>query len=560
MLTTVYTLLFPRVLSFKNRMLHSRKTQFFLFGGIGLALWTGVFAVSFKILGYFESIEQLGDILAHKLLSMIFVVILSLMIFSSIITLLSKLYLSRDLNLVHSLPVPARHLFLARWIEGTFDSAWMVVLFVLPVFIAYGIVYAAGPDYYLAFLICLVGICVIASSFSAIGIAFIVNLISASRLKTIFLFLGLLLFLLLYFAFRMLRPERLVDPEMFATALVYLKSLNTPSSPWLPSTWAYDCVSAALAGDLSGSLFSAMLCLSLAATLLLIMLITADRIYFPGYSKTAAGRVTTVRHANRDYADVLLFFLPAHVRAYVVKEVKTFMRDQSQWSQLFLILALIIIYVYNFKVLPLEKSPIKTVYLQNLFAFLNMGLAAFVLTAVTARFAFPAVSLEKGAFWITRCGPISKQLFVRIKFFVYLAPLFVMAISLIVITNLMLSVTPFMMVLSLATMVLMIPAIVAMGVGLGAAYPDFGSENPAQVVTSFGGFVFMATSALYVLIIILLEAGPTYNLFMASIRGRSAGVIGWGWMGLTFTGVIGLSVFATLFSLRFGALKLEAQK
>jgi len=35
------------------------------------------------------------------------------------------------------------------------------------------------------------------------------------------------------------------------------------------------------------------------------------------------------------------------------------------------------------------------VYLQNLFAFLNMGLALFVLTAVAARFAYPAVSLEK---------------------------------------------------------------------------------------------------------------------------------------------------------------------
>ena len=81
MLPTVYSLIFPRILSFKNRMLQSRKIQFFLFGGIGLALWAGVFAASFKVLTYFESIEQLGDILAHKLLSMIFVVILSLLIF-----------------------------------------------------------------------------------------------------------------------------------------------------------------------------------------------------------------------------------------------------------------------------------------------------------------------------------------------------------------------------------------------------------------------------------------------------------------------------------------------
>jgi len=561
MISAVYNLLFPRVLSFKNRILQSRKIQFVLFGGIGAALWAGVFAASFKVLAYFESIEQLGDILANKLLSMIFVVILSLLIFSSIITLLSKLYLSRDLNLVHSLPVPRRYVFLARWIEGTFDSSWMVIVFVLPVFIAYGIIYDTGPLFYAAFALCLLSLCVIASGLSAIGVALIVNLISASRLKTIFIFLGLLLFIVLYFAFRMLRPERLVDPEMFATTLVYLKSLNTPSSPWLPSTWAYDCIRAALAGNVGDGLFYGMLCVSLAATLVIAMLITADWIYFSGYSKTAGGRVDFIKRDNsREYAASLLFFLPSHVRAFVVKEIKTFMRDQSQWSQIFLIMALIIIYVYNFKVLPLEKSPIKTVYLQNLFAFLNMGLAAFVLTAVTARFAFPAISMEKGAFWITQSSPISKRLFIRIKFFVYLAPLFVMTIGLIIITNLLLSVTPFMMSLSLLTMLLMIPAIVAMGVGLGAAYPDFSSENPAQAVTSFGGFVFMATSALYVLIIIALEAGPTYKFFMAGIRGNSPGTSEWLWLGLAFIAVLGLSAFATLFSLRFGAQKLKPGK
>jgi hypothetical protein len=36
---------------------------------------------------------------------------------------------------------------------------------------------------------------------------------------------------------------------------------------------------------------------------------------------------------------------------------------------------------------------------------------------------------------------------------------------------------------------------VAMGIGFGAAYPDFKAENPAQTVTSFGGLVFMIVCA-----------------------------------------------------------------
>jgi ABC-2 type transport system permease protein len=66
---------------------------------------------------------------------------------------------------------------------------------------------------------------------------------------------------------------------------------------------------------------------------------------------------------------------------------------------------------------------------------------------------------------------------------------------LIVLTNILLSVTPFMMALSTITVFFLVSWIVAMGIGFGAAYPDFKAENPAQTVTSFGGLVFMIMCA-----------------------------------------------------------------
>ncbi|MFZ5563036.1 MAG: putative ABC transporter permease subunit [Thermodesulfobacteriota bacterium] len=564
MLSTIKALLRPRALSFKNRILLSGKARVAVFGAIGLVLWAGVFAGSFRVLAYFKSIEDLGDILAGKLLSMLFVVMLSLLVFSSIITTLSKLYLSRDLDLVHSLPVAARHLFFARWIESTADSSWMVVVFVLPVFLAYGLVYGAGLLFYASVALFLVLLCAAASAASAIGIALVVNLISASRLKTIFVFLGLLLFVLLYLAFRMMRPERLVDPELFATTLVYLKSLNAPASPWLPSTWAYDGVRAAMNRDISGLMFNLLLCGSCAGGLLVFMLITADAVYFSGFSRSSTGWADPVRPEESPRRRFVrdrswLAFLPAHVRAFLVKEVRTFVRDQSQWSQLFLIAALVVIYLYNFRVLPLDKSPMPTVWVQNIFAFLNMGLAAFVLTAVTARFAFPAVSMEKSAFWIVQCAPVSMRTFLRIKFLVYVVPLFVLTMILIVTTNLFLQVSDVMMVLSVATVSLMVPAIVAMGVGIGAVYPDFSSENAAQAVSSFGGFVFMATSAVYVIVVIALEAGPARRLFFAGLRGIPLRPEAWFWIAVSFGIVVAISVFATVFSLRLGERRLQGR-
>lgn len=552
----VFTLIKPRLLSFKNRGLENKGgLRLVFFAGIGLAFWVGIYAVSHRVLVYFQQVEDFGDILAYKLLSMILLTFFSLLIFSSILTSLSKLYLSKDLSLVHSLPVPSEKIFLARWIESTADSSWMVIVYTIPVFIAYGVVYSAGIFYYSNIALVLLPLCVIASALSAGSVLLAVLVLPASRVRSIFVFLGFVVLIVLYMAFRLLRPERLVNPESFASALLYLKNISMPASPLLPSTWAVDSVKAALSGDVKNSLFHTALSWSCAGFTIFSIYLFARAYYFKGFSKTQAALIRFFQTSGRTL-EICTAFLSGPTRAFFIKEIKTFWRDQTQWSQIFLIGALIIIYIYNFSVLPLEKAPIKTVYLQNLFSFLNMGLAAFVLTAVSARFAFPTVSLEGNAFWIVRSGPISIGVFLWVKFFIYLFPLLILAEILIVVTNILLRVTPFIMYLSSITLFLITPGIIALGIGLGAAYPDFNSENPAQSVTSFGGLIFMILSAAYIGVIIILEAGPVYMIFMSDIRGYSLTYLQQIWIGGSFLVAFLVSILAVLLPMRFGIKRL----
>jgi ABC-2 type transport system permease protein len=366
--------------------------------------------------------------------------------------------------------------------------------------------------------------------------------------------MGILFFVVIYLAIRLLRPELLVDPEVFDTVLVYVTTLQTPSSPYLPSTWVYDSIKASLTGSITGGLFHNALSWSFAGTFAFVLVVVADKIYFRGFSKTQTAAARVFKNAKT--SERIFNFLPGAVKSFTVKEIKTFLRDQTQWSQLFLIAALIVIYIYNFKVLPLEKSPIKTIYLQNLFSFLNMGLALFVLTAVTARFAYPAVSQEREAFWLVKSSPISLKTFLWIKFFIYYLPLLILTEILIVATNILLQVTPFMMALSTITVFFLVPGIVAMGIGLGAAYPDFKAENPNQTVTSFGGLVFMIVCAGYIGLVIVIEAGPVYNLFMADIRGKTPTPLTWIWIIGSFTVTFVFSLLAIAFPMRFGERRL----
>jgi ABC-2 type transport system permease protein len=60
--------------------------------------------------------------------------------------------------------------------------------------------------------------------------------------------------------------------------------------------------------------------------------------------------------------------------------------------------------------------------------------------------------------------------------------------------------------------------IAAIGVGLGALYPNFNYDNAAEIPTSFGGAVAMILSVVFIALAVAIEAWPIYQLAMASLR------------------------------------------
>jgi ABC-2 type transport system permease protein len=526
---------------------------------MGLAFWIGIFIIFYRVLTYFQRMEGFGDILAFKLLSMALIILFSLLIFSSILTSLAKLYLAKDLSLVHSMPVSRNNIFLARWIESTIDSSWMVLIYSLPLFLSYAMVYKAGALYYGMVGLNLLPFCLIASSISALIVTVVAVLLPAGRIRSVFVLLGLLMFILLVVSLRLMKPERFVHPESFISVAFYLKTLETSHSPLLPTTWFFDSLRAALAGSIGRGFYHLALSWSFAGTMIFVITWVSGAVYFKGYSKaqTAASKFFPFHGSKKPKYDFFFNHFSGPARAFVVKEIKTFFRDQTQWSQIFLVVALIIIYLYNFSILPLEKSPIKIEYLQNVISFLNMGLATFVLTAVAARFVFPAVSMEGDAFWIVKSSPVSLRTFLWIKFFVYFLPLLFLSEVLIVVTNLFLHVTPFMMVISALTTFFMVPGIISMGLGLGAIYPDFHSENPAQSVTSLGGLIYMTISLGFIGLVIVLEAGPAYHIFMTGIQGVGLRMIQWVWLVGSFLFVLALCAAAVVIPMRLGVRRIS---
>jgi len=360
---------------------------------------------------------------------------------------------------------------------------------------------------------------VIPASISILLTHLLVFFLPAKRIRDILFFIGLFAFLVMYFLFRMSQPERLMQPESFGNFMQFLRAMETPSSPFLPSSWSAEILAGTLfereteQGFFFGMLSSYALFLPLAASWI------CGKIYFDGWSKAQESRQGRRKIAWVDGAlEGLTRLCPAQTQAIIIKDIKTFLRDTTQWSQLFLLLALIVVYLYNFKVLPLDRSPMPAGTLRMLVSFANLALAGFVLSAVAVRFAFPAISLEGKAFWILQSSPISLRALLWSKFWLVSVPLLVLGELLVFLSNLLLQVPPWMMALSLVTVGLMTLGIAAIGVGFGALYPNFNFDNAAEIPTSFGGAVSMMVSIVFIALIVMVEAWPIYQIATASLR------------------------------------------
>jgi ABC-2 type transport system permease protein len=374
-------------------------------------------------------------------------------------------------------------------------------------------------------------------------------------------FIGLFAFLIIYFLFRFSQPERLVQPESFGNFMQFLSAMETPSSPFLPSSWSAEIIGGTLFKRETEQGFFFALLASYALFLPLVTSWVSGAVYLDGWSKAQESRQGRRKFA---WLDALLNALtkpfPEITRALMLKDIKTFLRDTTQWSQLFLLVALIVVYLYNFKVLPLDRSPMAAGTLRTVVSFANLGLAGFVLSAIAIRFAFPAVSLEGKAFWLLQTAPIALRSLLWSKFWLNFVPLLLLGELLVCLSNFLLHVPNWMMLLSIVTVLFMTFGITAIGVGVGALYPNFNYDNAAEIPTSFGGAVCMILSMSFIGVIVMIQAWPIYNLALRALRRGTAAAPDIWTIAAPLAIVLALTVVTVVVALRAGLKNLEEIK
>jgi ABC-2 type transport system permease protein len=557
LIRNIALLLSPRWKKTVNRLKNSKKDRLRLPFLVGLVagLWIVIYVVFVKALIYFTAEEMFGTIAATKLLSMILVTFTFVLIISNIITTFSAFYLSNDLELIMAGPAASNAVYSARFIETVSDSSWMVLVFGFPVFLAYGRVFSAPWSFYLLSLVSFSCLLMLTTAGAIFIVQSLVRTFPVRRLRDLFVFVGILIFIGIYLIFRMIRPEEFLNPEGFASIMDYLSIMSESSSPLLPTTWVMLVLKPYITGYgfeeigfyLALLVFGAVAAFRLSGH-------NHEAVHFYGYSKAMESKGARLSKSRTVAVldKLLIRVLERSTARVVMKELLLMARDWGRLSQLLLLLALILVYLYNFSVLPSLDSPEATMFLKNTIAFLNIGLAGFVLSSLGVRFLFPAITSEGRAFWILKGSPIPLKRILWVKFFFYLVPMLILGLFLVIMTNWILGLAPFIFAVSTVTVALLTVGITSLSIGMGVLHADLKEADPNQAFSGFGGLLTMIYSALGVASIILLEAYPIYRIVATQYFQRNLSPTDYALIITCFTGAIAVAAFLIVQPLRAG--------
>ncbi len=484
-----------------------------------LAFLWGDYVLFSRLFGAVKNVETETPLFAlgllRNLLGLVFLVASVVLFSSGMTTAIGSFFTDLDLDIYHAGPRSKLRIALARWLKTFAQSATVVFFFLLPLFVAFARQYGKPASFYAMVLINLLLMLAIPVTLASLLILLLVRWFPVRRVHQIVASIAMLILTMVVIAFRMSRPERLFAQISTDDVARVLQAIELPSMSIYPST----ALATLMTHDVAFAIAPRIAIT--AGVLFALFVLLARGSYFAAFvrARESMAPVAIGAKSATRLLDGIVARASPPLRAMVGKEVRTIGRDAAQWSQVFLMAALLFIYLYNIRMLPLGGDARATIV-----AYANLGMAGFVIAAICLRFAYPSVSSEGKAFWLIQTAPVSYRHFIIVKVIVYSAPLTLLALFLTAFANLILGANAAVWAFTLIGASMLAVTLVSLGVGMGALAPNFNAENPLQVGLSLGGFAYMAASMGYVAAMMLLMARPVMSYFMWRIFGDRGGM------------------------------------
>ncbi len=492
-----------------------------------LGYWVTAYIVFHMGFVKLENLYGLGLVLMDRMLYLFFAFLFVMLVFSNMIIGYSAFFKSQETQWMLTLPVPQADVFRWKLAETAVLASWAFVFLSAPLMAAYGVARHVTPWFYLKVFLLLLPFAVIPAALGSLVIMLVTRYLHRRVFKWALFGIGTVLIVLVAVVLKPVEAAKLQTGQMLVVLEGLLHNSRASLQPLLPSYWVASGVIAWGDGLAWQGTFFFLVLASNALMAMLVCVNTSARLFYDGWSRNhsqggfSAGLPLldqSPAHPHTAWLDRLFDCLPrVHpaTRALMVKDIRTFWRDTSQWSQFVIFFGLLGVYVLNLRNVAYDWS---NEFWATFVSFLNLGASSMTLATLTTRFVFPQFSLEGKRLWVVGMVPYGLKRVVLEKFWLSSFGSVAITLTLMLVSSWMLHVPAWLTLLFGATVVLISFGLCGIAVGIGTLFPNFGSgstanrrdDNPAKIVSGFGGTFCFVMSLAYIILVIGAEALPFY--------------------------------------------------
>lgn len=474
------------------------------------AFWLGLFLVFEDGFAFLNRHRFVTGYLVELLFSLFFGSLLVMLLFSVGIILYTGLFASEEARFLLVRPIPPDHIFAYKFQEALFFSSWGFLLLGSPVIAAYGVTVRATPAFYLVALLLIVSFVLIPASMGALACLLITQLLPRRRRETLIALAVVLIGGAIPLGIRIWRSAR---GSFFSPSQIndLVEQIDFGNLPFLPSDWISKGLVAATRPDsLTDALFYLLVLLSNGLFFFLLTAACYRVLYRRAYNRLYSDILP--RTARRDHwlqgaVEWVFGFLPRPIRALIVKDVRTFLRDPVQRLQVLIFIGLQFVY---FTTIGRMSHYMENAYWQTLISFFNLTVTGLILAAFTSRFVFPLLSLEGQRFWILGLCPVSRSAILWGKFAFAAGGTLMVTLLLTCLSGFMLRLSLTLMATQLLTMFILCLGISGIAVGLGARFPETAENDPSKIAAGFGGTLNLVLSLVFIMVVVGAMGVPAH--------------------------------------------------
>jgi len=543
----------------RSRLLSSL-VGLFVVGYAALAFWLFRIGLEFVITHF----PGLGSLLVERLMFLLFAFLFVLLLFSNLVISYTNLFRNRETTFLLSLPVPPQIIFRWKLVESALLASWAFLFLIAPLLAAYGLTNRVAWHFYPA-TVMLIALFIVLPAVAGAWLA--VNIARYLDRRAFQLAAVSVAVLVLIGAAFWLQTEQITD-DMFETRVLavldrLLMKTRFAQFALLPSYWLSAGVVQWSEGALAASLFFGLVLLSHSLFFGCLAFTRMGGLFYDAISTVQSrgsvfGQWTWFRRWQGrqkrfgyalgavERAVNLLPGVPADVRAVLVKDIRVFWRDTTQWGQTLVLFGLLGAYIINLRHFSQQLS---NPFWVHLVSYLNLGACSLNLATLTTRFVYSQFSLEGKRLWIVGLAPLGLVRVVKAKYWLAsLASLFV-TLGLIWLSCHMLKLPLNRMAYYVVAVSIMTFTLNGLAIGLGALYPNLKEDNPGKIVSGFGGTFCLVLSFLYIVAsVTLLAVGSPWS--WSRLGGASSH-----WLLASWAGFVLLSLLLGWLPLKLGLRK-----